>query len=133
MLGKGRIMENKKLTKPEKPPIQLEENLKKALTELTLLFLLSQKECYIGELTEIMRRRSHDMLTIVFPYAAIYRLQQSGYIIEKEKRHSPDGRRRQYFQITDSGRNYLDKLLDTYHRFIAGFSEVLQEEVEKDE
>lgn len=109
------------------PASSLEENLKKALTELMILFLLSQKDCYIGELTELMRERSHGVLSIVFPYGAIYRLLQSGYIFEIEKRIAPDGRRRQYFRITEAGANYLDQLLAIYSRFSQGVADMLAE------
>ena len=46
--------------------LALEENLKKALTEFLLLYILSQKDSYIGELTEELRRRSHGALNREF-------------------------------------------------------------------
>jgi len=102
------------------PGYSLEENLKKALTELIVLFLLSEKECYIGELATTISARSQGVLSIVFPYGAIYRLQQSGYIEETEKRNAPDGRRRQYLRITEAGQGRLTQLLETYKRFSHG-------------
>jgi len=109
------------------PGITLEENLKKAMTEVLLLHLLSQKDCYIGELTESIKKSSGGALHIVFPYGAIYRLQQAGYVSEKEKRNAPDGRRRQYFCITQAGQVYLRTLLDIYDRFTKGISDTLKE------
>lgn len=103
----------------------LEENLKKALTELLVLKLLSEKDRYIGELSAAIHDRSNGALTVVFPYGAIYRLQQAGYITEKEKRSAPDGRRRQYFTVTREGKNYLDQLLRTYARFAQGITDIL--------
>ena len=108
------------------PGFVLEENLKKALTELMVLFLLSQKECYIGELTAAIKKHSRDVLTVVFPYGAVYRLEQAGYIRELEKRTAPDGRRRQYLGITEAGKVYLTQLLDTYRRFTQGINDVLE-------
>lgn len=108
-------------------PISLEENLKKALTELLILHLLSRKDYYIGELTATLKEKSHGALTIVFPYGAIYRLQQSGFIRESEKRNAPDGRRRQYYQITEAGRDYLRQLLQIYTAFSQGVADVLAE------
>ena len=105
--------------------VALEENLKKALTELLLLKLLSEKDCYIGELSAAIHDRSNRALTVVFPYSAIYRLQQAGYITEKEKRSAPDGRRRQYFTVTREGKAYLDRLLRTYARFTNGITDIL--------
>lgn len=107
--------------------LTLEENLKKAMTEVLVLHLLSIKDCYIGELTALIRERSGGVLTIVFPYSAIYRLEQAGYLIESGKRNAPDGRRRQYLQITDAGRDYLGQLKTCYARFSQGVADILAE------
>lgn len=103
----------------------LEDNLKKALTELLILFLFSEGEHYIGELAPLLEKRSGGALTIVFPYAAIYRVTQAGYLKETKKKNAPDGRLRQYYSITKSGRIYLQKLLETYHLFFQGVEAVL--------
>lgn len=113
--------------KPANAPISLEENLKKALTELLILRLLSGRDYYIGELTATLKEKSHGALTIVFPYGAIYRLQQSGHIRELEKRIAPDGRRRQYYQITETGKTYLSQLIAIYTAFSKGVDAVLAE------
>lgn len=110
----------------DKQPSSLEENLKKALTELLVLNLLSQKEYFIGELTATLYEKSGGALSIVFPYGAIYRLQQSDYITETKKRNAPDGRRRQYYRITEKGSVYLKQLLEIYGRFSKGVSAVLE-------
>lgn len=116
----------------DRTPMQslLEDNLKKAMTELLILYLLSQKDYYIGELTADLHTRSGGILNIVFPYSAIYRLDQSGYIREIGKRIAPDGRRRQYIQITESGRSYLVHLLEIYHRFNSGVSKIIDQGVQ---
>lgn len=105
--------------------LSLEENLKKALTEVLVLHLLSVKDCYIGELTAAIHKKSHGALTIVFPYSAIYRLQQAGYLTESEKRDAPDGRRRQYYRITEPGQTYLKQLMEVYTRFSKGVADIL--------
>lgn len=110
-----------------KQPALLEDNLKKALTELLILHLFSQKEYYIGELSAMLQVKSGGVLTLVFPYAAIYRLHQAGHITESQKRNAPDHRRRQYYKITEKGRQYLSQLLDIYQRFTNGVSAILQE------
>ena len=103
----------------------LESNLKKALTELLILFLFAEGEHYIGELAPLLEKRSKGTLSIVFPYAAIYRITQAGYLKETEKRIAPDGRLRQYYVITESGRTYLQMLLRTYHLFFQGVDAIL--------
>ncbi|MCD7838577.1 MAG: PadR family transcriptional regulator [Clostridiales bacterium] len=111
---------------PKERSNNLEENLKKALTELLVLYLLSRREYYIGELTDALKEKSGGTLTIVFPYAAIYRMSRAEYITESKKRVAPDGRWRQYYKITPEGRAYLRELLETYDRFITGVSEILK-------
>ena len=92
---------NPKDTDPKSRPTSgLEENLKKALTELLILFLFGEGEHYIGELSPLLEARSHGTLSIVFPYAAIYRITAAGYLKESEKKTAPDGRLRQYYAIT---------------------------------
>lgn len=115
-------------TEPQNSPFPLEDNLKKALTELLLLHLLSQRDYYIGELTATLQEKSDGALAIVFPYGAIYRLLESGYVRETEKRNAPDGRRRQYYRITDSGKDYLRQLISIYTNFSKGVDAVLAEE-----
>lgn len=103
----------------------LEENLKKALTELLILHIFSEGEHYIGELAEIMKTRSHGVLSIVFPYAAIYRVTEAGYLTETKKRIAPDGRRRQYYALTEEGLEHLRDMLVTYHAFSQGVEDIL--------
>lgn len=103
----------------------LEENMKKALTELVILKLLSGHEYYISELTGELKRTSGGRLNIVFPYGAVYRLCRGGYITEGDKRNAPDGRLRQYYKITDQGRLYLEQLIRTYEAFTRGIQAVL--------
>lgn len=110
------------------PSISLEENLKKALTELLILHLLSHRQYYIGELTSTLSEKSNKVLNIVFPYSAIYRMLQAKHIFECEKRIAPDGRRRQYFQITDQGRAYYERLVKIYRDFTHGIDTVLSDD-----
>lgn len=105
----------------------MEENLKKAITELLILYLLSRRECYIGELAEMLHKNSNGVLSVVFPYGAIYRLLQGRFIEEIPKHNAPDGRRRQYYRITQRGQDYLNQLLSIYTRFTKGVADILKE------
>lgn len=115
----------------ERTPEQLEDNLKKALTELLALQMFSEDERYIGELPELIEARSQGDLTIVFPYAAFYRLYKAGLITEQKKRLAPDGRLRQYYAITSKGQKYLDSLLVIYKRVLRATERVLYPEMEQ--
>ena len=108
--------------------VSLEDNLKKALTELLVLRLLSQRDYFIGELSETLKQQSGGVLKLVFPYSAIYRLQQIGYITTGDKRIAADGRKRQFFSISQEGRTHYMELLETYRRFISGVDTVLAED-----
>lgn len=103
------------------------------MTELLILHLLSRREYYIGELTATLHQESGGVLNIAFPYSAVYRLQQSGYVLESSKRTAPDGRRRQYLQITEDGRAYHRQLLQIYQRFSQGIAAVLTEGEKEDD
>lgn len=101
------------------------DNLKKATLELGLLALLSREDMHIAALTETYNRLTGEQGQIVFPYAAIYRLIEKGYIFESGKRNDAN-RRRQYLSITDEGRAYLKDMKERYERYIAGFDSVLR-------
>ena len=92
----------------------MEENLKKALSELLVLALLHQREYYALELAPAMAEHSGGAITITFPYAILYRMIEQGYIQELPKRAAPHGRR------TEAGRAYFQEIWGTYRRFAAG-------------
>lgn len=98
----------------------VEDGLNRALAELYLLEIFLVSDCYIGEIAEILKTRSDGRLSIVSPYKIFYRLAESGYLIEKNKRIAPDGRLRLYYTITEAGRIYHSALLETYGKFLDG-------------
>lgn len=98
----------------------VEENLKKALVEMLVLALLHEREYHAPELTQALTERSGGAVNISFPYAILYRMIDQGYIQEMPKRRAPDGRRRQYFGITDAGRRFFRESWAVYQNFTAG-------------
>lgn len=84
----------------------MEDNIKKAVTQMLVLQLLSEKERYILELAEEIANYSDRVLKVQIPYQAIANLRKLGYVREKS-RQAPDGRKRSYFIITKQGREYL--------------------------
>ncbi|MDO5784821.1 MAG: PadR family transcriptional regulator [Eubacteriales bacterium] len=109
----------------------MEDNLKKAVAEMLVLFLLNEREMYIGEIPEELNRRSGGVFHIVFPYSIIYRMVKFEYIEELKKRIAPDGRRRQYYAITPKGREYLNQLRGLFAQFTAGIHTILSSEGEQ--
>ena len=60
----------------------MKEGLKKATTEMLVLFLLKQKSMYAYEMIQEMARLSDGMLRFNTLYLAIYRLQEDGITAE---------------------------------------------------
>lgn len=104
----------------------MEDNLKKACSELLVLALLHQRDYYALELSGAMEEYSGGAISITFPYAILYRMIDQGYIVEIPKRIAPDGRRRQYFRITDEGRAYFRGNWKIYQGFTAGVARLVQ-------
>jgi PadR family transcriptional regulator PadR len=112
-------------TETGKVATQLEENLKKALSELVLLHLFSVRPHYIGELSGQINRLSNHALNLVFPYAAIYRMARAGDVQEIPRRIAPDGRLRQYYQITEQGKARFEEMKVNYAAFSEGVERIL--------
>ena len=103
----------------------MEENLKKALSELLVLALLHERDYYALELAPAILERSGGTIAITFPYAILYRMIEQQYIQELPKRIAPDGRRRQYFGITEAGRGYFQQILTVYKTFTSGVDQLV--------
>lgn len=112
----------------------MEVNLKKSVTEMLVLLLLRERDMYAGEVRDELDRRSCGLCGIVFPYSALYRMLDYEYLCERNpKRIAPDGRRRQYYGITERGQAHLEELLACYRRFMDGVTAVIEACREPDE
>lgn len=106
----------------------MEDNLKRAVTEMLALTLLSREDLHASQITQRLDQESGNTLRLASPYMLFYRLIENGYIIEAYKKIAPDGRRRQYYQITEDGIRYLADLLSCYHRITNGVALLLGED-----
>lgn len=104
-----------------------EENMKKAFTELLVLYMLSEKDYYIGELSDAILEHSHHVIAINRPYAVIMRLLEASppYITEIKRRENAESRIRQYYSITEQGREYLAEMLESYKKYIPAINTIL--------
>lgn len=120
---------------PSNPnPVQgMEDNLKRAVTEMLVLTLLSREDMHASQIRQSIQRETGGVLRLASPYMLFYRLIENGYILEAYKKPAPDGRRRQYYQITPEGICYLADLLTQYHRVINGVALLLGDEEQPDE
>ena len=111
---------------PRRSASILEENMSKTLAEFLILYILSEKECYIGEIASLLKQRSNGIICLDSTYFYITRAYKAGYIVESGKLTAPDGRLRQYYRITDTGRSYLKELHQAYDRVTASVTNILQ-------
>jgi PadR family transcriptional regulator PadR len=118
-------MSELKQSKRSGTPAGIRESLKKATTELLVLFVLYQKPMYTYEMMQEIDRMSQGKLTFNTLYQAIYRLQDHGHIQEEKKVLSEDNRVRIYFAITPAGTVYLSQLLREYRAFTATLDDLL--------
>ena len=115
--------------KPEKksksdPAQGMRDAMKKATTEMLVLFMLRQKPMYTYQMAQEVDRLTQGVLTYNTMYLAVYRLQEGGYIQETEKRIE-DGRARIYMDITSAGQEYYEKLRDEYRIFITALEKLM--------
>lgn len=101
------------------------DNFKRSATELVVLSLLNEEDMYGGQILAALKERSQGVFDIVFPYAVFYRMIDLGYIVEAYKKIAPDGRRRQYYRLTDKGRAYLQSLIPAYRQINAAIERIL--------
>lgn len=105
----------------------MRDSIKKAVTEMMVLFLLRQKPMYVYEMSQEMSRLTGGVYTFNTLYLAIYRLQEHGHIAEAGKQEA-DNRIRVYFKLTDAGQRYLDELLPTYREMIGALDALLAQD-----
>ena len=96
------------------------ENLKRGVTEIVLLALLSQQDMYGYEMAQAMRERSHEKLM----YPTLYRLQDNGYISAREELVGKR-RKRTYYHLEPAGRAYFQKIFAEYMTVQQGVQEIL--------
>ena len=94
----------------------MRDSMKKATTEMLVLFLLKQRAMYAYEMLQEMARLSDGVLQFNTLYIAIYRLQEHGYISPSETVVTESNRTRVYFSITEQGSRYLDDIIAEYRR-----------------
>lgn len=95
-------------------PEGIRELIKKATTEMLVLFLLKQKSMYTYGMMATIEKLSEGQISFNTLYQAIYRLQGFAYVEESRKVMSEGNRVRIYYAITDQGRDYLAALIDNY-------------------
>lgn len=102
---------------------------KKGVLELCVLALLHKQDRYGYELVQ----KISDQIAISegSVYPLLRRLTKEGYFSTYLK-ESTEGPSRKYYKLTESGRNYLQKLLNEWEKFTEGVNQLIKEGVKND-
>lgn len=109
-------------------PEGLRESMKKATTEMLILFLLRQKKMYTYEMMTAIETLSNGRVTFNTIYQAIYRLQSFQYVEESRKELSGSNRMRIYYTATDSGRSYYEGLVRQFRGYVEAVEDILAQD-----
>ena len=104
--------------------------LKRGVTEILALKLLLESEQYGYRFVRLIRERSHGQisLTEVAIYAAMYRLEEQGYIRSEEVLVNAK-RKRRYYSLTEAGRKYAEDKLQSFRDMATGIRSILEYQV----
>ena len=106
----------------------MRDSMKKATTEMLVLFLLKQRAMYAYEMLQEMARLSEGVLQFNTLYIALYRLQDHGFVTPSEKVMTESNRTRVYFSITEAGLAYLKEIVAEYHLMTQTIDKMLQQD-----
>lgn len=109
-------------------PNSIRESLKKATTEMLVLFVLRRRPMYTYEMMQELEALSGGAITFNTLYQAIYRLTAFGYVAEHEKK-VVDNRARIYFAATPEGNIYLEQLISEYRAFTSAVDRILDMDI----
>lgn len=103
-----------------------QDSFKKGSLEMLLLKLLENKDCYGYELSQLLKERSNNIISVPegSMYPALYRLVDNGYISSKKVKIGVR-RERVYYHLEDAGKKYLSELLCAYYEVANGISNIL--------
>jgi len=106
----------------------MENDMKKAISQMLVLYLLMQREHYISELAERIQEESAGNVRINRPYNCLTLLQSKGFVICTGRKRSPDGRLRRYYAITANGASVYKEMLTTYRSYMVGIAHIMAKE-----
>lgn len=105
----------------------ISDNLKRGVSELVLLSLLSEKDMYGYEMAQTLRDRSKDRFVLqeTSMYPTLYRLQDGGYISAREELVGKR-RKRTYYHLEPAGEIYFRQSLAEYLSVQEGIRAILK-------
>ena len=123
-------MELKSKTEDNKRDIleNFEAQFKKSTLPLMVLKILSEREMYAYEITQIAYERSKGKYKMPLLYTTLRKLQEQGFVVESKKVVSEDNRVRIYYKLTDDGLVYLEKIKSMYLDLTATVHSIVYDE-----
>ncbi len=103
-----------------------EDYFKRATSPMMTLLLLNEKPMYVYKLSQELEKRSNSTYKMNFLYPVLYRLQQQGYVTEYSQEITESHRTRNYYAITDSGKEHLKYMLVKYRDLIAAVDTIIE-------
>ena len=123
-------MELKAKTEDNKRDIleNFEAQFKKSTLPLMVLKILSEREMYAYEITQIAYERSKGKYKMPLLYTTLRKLQEQGFVVESKKVVSEDNRVRIYYKLTDDGLVYLENIKSMYLDLTATVHSIVYDE-----
>lgn len=114
--------------------LQYYEKYKKGFLEIFFLKILSEKDVYGYELSEIINKTSNNLISVSAGnmYPVLYKLEEKGYISSYEKIVGKR-MRRVYYTLTDEGRNEFSKMMEDYNKFQEAANSIMTYKKEESE
>ncbi len=103
-----------------------EDYFKRATSPMMTLLLLNEKPMYTYNLSQELEKRSNSTYKMTFLYPVLYRLQEQGYVKEYSQEITENHRTRNYYAITDEGREYLKFMLKKYRELLEAVDTVIE-------
>lgn len=104
----------------------IQENMRRGLTEMLILYLLTEGDKYGYQLLAELGDRTNGIYQVGCGslYGPLYRMLAKGYVTETRVAAGPR-RFRNYYHLTETGRAYYDVVLSEYKRSYAGANQLI--------
>jgi PadR family transcriptional regulator PadR len=101
-------------------------SLKKGLTEILVLRILSEKEMYGYEIVKTIAERSADVFSVTEAalYTTLYKMEAEELVVSREVLVG-NRRRRRYYTLTEKGTSYAGEEIAKYIRMTDGIRKIL--------
>lgn len=103
-----------------------EDYFKRATSPMMTLLLLKEQPMYVYKLSKELEKRSNSTYKMNFLYPVLYRLQEQGFVEEYSQEVTESHRTRNYYSITESGKEYLDFMLVRYRELLKAVDTIFE-------